>query len=535
MSKEQEAALTSLLSSGNNAAVMEMFNKLVRTHAIQLRAAYEKQRRNAKNEGISGDQLAFIFAKLSECIDTDADIANKKLLQASSADSAEAKDAQKPKAQPPRRRALPSNAAVVENTISVPSETRACPSCGSDRICIGHDVTEVIDIEPARVIIRKDRREKLACKSCEAEIVRAPVGDKVVAGGAYGSQLVADLVVSKYDDGLPLERQKQRLARLGLDMPGSSMGDQITWAAELLAPVARRLFEQTLDADIMHVDGTSIPVLDKDSPNGIKNGALWGYVGIDVHMRDGARNDALVATYLYTSTAKKNGQEAEELGPEDVLAMRKRRGKVHVVADAANLFDLSFSPQGGLTEVGCNMHARRYFAKALDAGDERAALALGAFKKIYDIEEEIRGKAPDDVGRERHARTRQVYSELLSWCDTFKRTEPPKSLLGAALGYITNHRVALTRFLDDGKLPIDNGVVERLHRRPAIGRRNYLFAGSDAGAHRAAIAYTVLGTCRLIGANQIAYLADVLPVLARGISIAHDLASLTPAAWLAAH
>jgi transposase len=216
------------------------------------------------------------------------------------------------------------------------------------------------------------------------------------------------------------------------------------------------------------------------------------------------------------------------MGPEQFLALRKGP----VVADAANLFDASFASDDRM-EIGCNMHARRYFVKALEAGDARASVAIAAYRAVYDVEEAARGRSPDERLEQRQRRSKPVYEELLSWGDAHRPLEPPSSLLGAALRYLDNHHVALTRFLEDGRLPIDNGIVERLHRRPAVGRRNYLFAGSHAGAERAAIAYSVCATCNLLDINPVEYLAYVLPRLARGVSDA-DLAFLMPAAWKAA-
>ena len=128
-----------------------------------------------------------------------------------------------------------------------------------------------------------------------------------------------------------------------------------------------------------------------------------------------------------------------------------------------------------------------------------------------------------------------MWDELVAWCTTYKPVEPPASLLGKAIQYLLNHRLALMRFLDDGELPIDNGIVERLHRRPAITRRAFLFAGSHAAAERAAIAYSVLATCDLLDLNPAEYLADVLPRLARGVVIARDVPRMLPAAWKLAH
>jgi transposase len=171
--------------------------------------------------------------------------------------------------------------------------------------------------------------------------------------------------------------------------------------------------------------------------------------------------------------------------------------------------------------------------KALEAGDARAAVPIAAFRALYDVEDAAREVDLVDRLALRQRRSRPVYDELLAWGDAHHALEPPNSMMGAALRYLDNHRIALTRFLDDGLLPIDNGIVERLHRRPAVGRRNYLFAGSHAGAERAAVAYSICGTCALLDINPVVYLADVLPRMARGVSD-DELPKLVPAAWKAA-
>ncbi len=264
----------------------------------------------------------------------------------------------------------------------------------------------------------------------------------------------------------------------------------------------------------MHIDSTSLVVLDRASPAGKRLGSLWGYVG-----------DEDVALYLYTSTGKKQGQRPGEIGPAQMLAQRTG----YTVADAAGVFDSSFKRED-LIECGCNMHARRRFVKALDGGDKRAAPPLAAYKKLYEIEAEIRDLDEDAKRAARQARSKPVFDELESWCRTYQQHEPPSSPLGGAIRYLLNHAEALKRFLEDGAIPMDNGAVERLHVRAAMTRKAYLFAGSDAGGERAAIAYTILGCCRLAGVNPVEYLADVLPRLARGIRIS-DAASLLPGNW----
>lgn len=426
----------------------------------------------------------------------------------------------RPPRQPPSRTPAAAHLPRVENPIAVPPEQRACPKCGGERVCMGHDVTEVIELIPAQVIVRLDAREKLACVPCDGEIVRAPLGDKVVPGGKLGLQLVLQMLVDKYIDGLPLHRQRERFARLGLDISVSTLGDQVKWCTDLLRPLWRAALAEVIAARVMHLDATGLPVLDRSAPGGKRIGALWGYVGVNA--------TDTIAAYLYCSSAKKTAQRPNEMGPEDMLSLRDGL----TVADASNAFDASFL-RAELIECGCNMHARRYFVKALDAGDQRAALAIAAYRKLYKIEDEIRGLDADAKLVERRKQSKPVFDELASWCHVRKKHEPPSSNLGKALQYFINHRAALGRFLDYGYLPPDNGIVERLHVRAALTRKNFLFAGSDSGGERAAVAYTILGSCRLAGVDPIEYLADVLPKLTRRIRLL-DLPSLLPSRWAAA-
>ena len=509
--------LRDLLDEGRDADVLALVGKLVsRNEELELLLAKSRESKN-RREGVSRDQLDLFLDQLDEPSDEELKEADDKLKQTTEEQSGRPEPEDKPK-QPPVRRPPPPGLRRVPNPIVVPDSERPCPRCGEQRTCIGHETTDVIELIPAEVIVRQDKRELLACKACDAEPVRAPTGDKVVTGGYYGPTLVASLVVGKYWDSLPLNRMRQQFERLGLPMPNSSMGDQITWATELLRPVWLYLMLQTLAATVMHVDATSFPVKDRDHAKGIKLGSLWGYVG-----------DKSTAVFLYCRTGKAKGQCKGELGPADILA--RRTG--FVCADAAGIFDASMMREE-VVELGCNMHARRYFIKALEAGDKRAAIPIDAFKTLYDVEATVRDAESERRLAERQRRSKPVYDELLAWCRTYMPSEPPKSKLGAALRYLLNHHLALTRYLDDGRLPIDNGIVERLHRRPAVGRKSFLFAGSHAGAERAAIAYSITATCDLLGINPTEYLADVLPRLQRGVVIARDIPQLVPSAWKAA-
>ena len=191
----------------------------------------------------------------------------------------------------------------------------------------------------------------------------------------------------------------------------------MTWATDCLGPLWNASMSMVLRAAIMHLDGTSLSVLDDKAPGNIKLGSLWGYVGID--------GDAATALYIYSTTGKAKGQEPNEIGPDEMLSWRQG----YTVADASGLFDAGFK-RPGIIECGCNMHARRYFAKALDAGDARAALPLVAWKKLYEIETEVQARAPAEVLAVRQQKSRPVYDELLRWANVHRPHEPPSSAMG---------------------------------------------------------------------------------------------------------
>jgi transposase len=519
-------------------AILDIVGKLVAENADMSRRLARLASRFKTSEKIGRAQLVLFVDALQrgegeperDAAETDGpdelDEADAKLRAASGIDDNKDGDLGKLTTRPPRqpanRTAAPAHLRRLDNPILVPPAQRACPRCGTERTCIGHDITEVIELVPAEVIVRRDRREKLACDTCETELVRAPAGEKVVASGKIGLAMAATLLVEKYVDGLPLHRQRERLARLGLDIAVSTLADQIKWCTDLLRPLWRAALADVITARVMHLDGTGLTVLDGNAPGNKKIGALWGYVGVNA--------GEVIAAYLYMSTGKATGQLPGELGPQDMLDLREGP----TVADASGLFDASFA-KAKLVECGCNMHARRYLVKALDAGDKRAALPLAAYKKLYEIERDLRDRelGPDDVLAERRERSRPIWDELVAWCTVHKKHEPPSSKLGIALRYFTNHHVALGRFLDYGYVPMDNGIVERLHVRTAMTRKNYLFAGSDGGAERAAIAYTILGSCRLAGVDPLEYLRDVLPRMTRKVRLL-DLSQLLPSRWAAA-
>ena len=411
----------------------------------------------------------------------------------------------KPPPKRPRKKPFPESLERVDNVLKVPEEKRPCPVCRLKRRHVRYEISEVLELIPAKVVVRKDLREVLACDTCDApHFTRAPTGDRVVEGGFFGPRLVAQMMVDKYRDALPIHRQRERFKRMGIELAVSTLTDQIAYGAELLQPLWRASQIAALSADILHLDATSLPFFSIDGKGAKRRkklGALWGYVG-----------DEDVALYLFAPSGHASFEDQHTIGPADFLELRTG----YTIADAATVFDKTFA-RDGIIECGCHMHARRYFVKAMDGGDARAAIAIDAYQALYGIEKDARDLSPNERLAVRRERSAPIFAKLLEWIESIKDNEPPSSRFGRALTYFTNQQVPLGQFLMDGRVPIDNGAVERLHVRAALTRKNYLFAGSEKGAQNAAIVYSILGSCALCGIDPVDYLSNVIPILARGV------------------
>lgn len=526
------AVLPKLLAEGRHDAVLAAVRFLLeRNEQLERHLATLAGRRTRANEGVSADQLDFFIQKLADSVRTSEEVSADKAESNEALQKLAEEAAQKAREnvlagsrgekQHPLKRPLPAHLPRRSNVIAVPDAGRKCPRCGDPMECIGHDVSEVLEFEPARLYVRQDMREKLACRPCDGEPVRAPRGEKVAIGGQFGCSVVAKILHDKYWVGIPLHRQRQEFERLGLAVPVSTLADQVQWATDLLNPLRLAAEAEVFAAPVMHIDGTGLPALDRDRASGKKLGVLWGTVGAD-------GNVPRVAAYFYASSKMAKATNGEEKRPHEILSRRKGI----VVADADSVF-IEQKRRADLIDCGCNMHARRYFVKALDSGDDRAALAIGAFKALYQIEEEIAGKGIDERLAIRQTKSKPIYDELTKWCHAHQTDEPPKSPMGKAIRYLLNHELALRRFLADGLIPIDNGAAERAFVRVALTRKNFLFVGSDAGGRRAATAYTLLACCRLADVEPVGYLTDVLARFSRGVPFT-AAPSLLPAAWKAA-
>ena len=384
----------------------------------------------------------------------------------------------------------------------VGADELSCPSCGSERVEIGREVREVLDVAPVRFVVRRHERIKRACRSCgDSGVVTAPPPSGELERVLAGPRLLAHVVSCKYDAHLPLHRLQRLYRVMGAPVAASTLGGWTARVAEELKPVARALWDELRSMPVVGTDASGLRVLDRDAPEGVTMGTMWCYVGYGA-------GDTKLCAYRYAPT----GTGAD--GPWTHLAGQTG----YVQADAANVFDRLFNGKAAhAVEVGCWAHARRKLHELLDA-DPRVAKPLQRIARVYRAEKAatVSGMSPQERLGLRHRVSRKHVDWLQRWLTATSGREPPRGGLGKACRYWMNHWEALTRFLEDGRIELDNTGVERQIRALALGRKNYLFAGSHRAAERAAVLYTLIRSCDLAGVEPTDWLEDVLVRLADG-------------------
>lgn len=413
----------------------------------------------------------------------------------------------------PFRRPLPEHLPREEVTHEVAC---ACPKCGGQLRRLGEDVTEVLEHVPASFKVIRHVRPKFSCRRCEA-ITQAPVPSLPIERGRPGPGLLAHVLVAKYADHLPLYRQSEIYAREGVDLERSTLTDWVGRSAALLAPLVEALKRDVMASDVLHGDDTPVPVLAPGTGK-TRTGRLWTYVR-DERPHKGSRAPA--AVFFYSPDRK---------GEHPASHLKSFKGVLH--ADGYAGFNALFE-KGDIAEAACWAHVRRKFFDVHAAtGSPIAKEALDHIGALYGIEDEARGKPPDERQRLRQDKTRPLIDNLHAWLAATKLKLSPKSDLAAAIRYALGRWPALVRYIDNGRLEIDNNAAERAIRPLALGRKNYLFAGSDKGGERAAAIYSLIGTARLGGLDPEAYLRDVLARIAD--HPINRIAELLPWNWSAA-
>jgi transposase len=394
----------------------------------------------------------------------------------------------------PVRRPLPAHLPREDVVHETPC---TCPACGGALRRLGEDVSEMIEYVPGRYRVIRHVRPKLSCATCQ-KIVQAPAPSRPIARGLAGPSFLAHVLVSKYADHLPLYRQSQIYAREGLDLDRSTLADWVGGARALLEPLVASLGRYVMGAKKLHGDDTPVPVLCPGRGT-TKQGRLWTYVRDD---RPAASSEPPAVLFRYSPDRKGERPQAHLASFTGVLQ-----------ADAYAGFDRLYGQR--IQEAACWAHVRRKFYDIHVAhASPIAAEALDRIGRLYSIEAEIRGRPPDERVAVRKSRAGPELEALRGWLQMTVTKLSKKSELALAIRYALSRWTALTRYRDDGRLEIDNNAAERSLRAVALGRKNWLFAGSDDGGERAAAIYSLLGTAKLNDLDPEGYLRYVLERIA---------------------
>jgi transposase len=396
----------------------------------------------------------------------------------------------------PARRSLPKH--LPRETRKYMPKQKACLDCGGTLRQLGEDVSEILEYVPAHFKVIRQVRPKLACVKCE-RIVQAEAPSRPIERGMAGPGLLAHVLVSKYADHLPLYRQSEIYAREGVELDRSTMADWVGGASQLLEPLVEEVRRYVMTASKLHADDIPVPVLAPGNGK-TKTGRLWVYVRDD---RPAGDTTPPAVWFAYSPDRK---------GEHPQLHLRSFAGTLQ--ADAYAGYEKIYE-DGHILEAACMAHVRRHFYDLHVAHKSPvAAEALERIAGLYAIEKEIRGRSPDERREVRNARTRPLLESLKQWLEESLGKLSRKSDTAIAVRYALGRWESLMRFCDDGRIEIDNNAAERALRAVALGRKNFLFCGSDAGGERAAAMYSLLGTAKLNGLNPEAYLRQVLSRIA---------------------
>ena len=488
--------------------IAEMARDAVSARAEIARLKFQLARYRRAEFGRSSEKLARETEQLELAIEAlETDQAER---LASAAHEAAAIVESVAEGQKPARRPLPEHLPREE---VMHRAGPACPSCGGALRRIGEDATETLDYVPGRFKVVRHVREKLSCRTCDT-VVAAPAPDHAIARGRAGAGLLAHILVSKYDDHLPLYRQAEIFAREGVGLETSTLSGWVGATAAALKPLVDALAAEIMASDTLHVDDTPVPVLAPGTGK-TKTGRLWVYVR-DERPFAGARPPAALFRY-----------SADRKGEHPRTHLKAFTGVIH--ADGYAGFNELFAGNR-ITEAACWAHVRRKFFDVHAAtGSPIAKQALDRIGDLYKIDKTIAGLPPDVRRGERQQRSKPIAEALAAWAETTLRRLSRKSELAKAFRYMRSRWKALLRCFDDGRLALDNNPAERALHCVAIGRKNYLFAGSDAGGHRAAAIYSLIETAKLNRRNPQHYLADVLARIAD--HPARKIADLLPWNW----
>jgi transposase len=408
-------------------------------------------------------------------------------------------DATKPAGNGHGRRRLPADLPRQKIVHDLPEDQKPCPCCGKMRHVIGQEVNEQLQYVPAKLTVLQHVRLKYACPACQENVATAEKPLSAIEKGLAAPGLLAYVIVSKYGDHLPLHRLERILARHGIQIVRSTMCDWAASCAQLLRPLYDRMIESALGSKVLHTDDTPVDVLDRRQTQ-TRTGRFWVYLGDAAHPH---------TIFAYTPSRSRDG-------PMDFL----KQWSGYLQADAFGGYDGIYAGQAGgrVIEVACWAHARRKFHEARNSDPAASTQALAYIRLLYDVEVQAKELPAAERQRLRQERSVPLLQQFRQWLDgqQASRGGPilPKSPMGQAIAYALNQWDALCVYTTDGDLAIDNNASENALRRVAIGRKNWLFCGSDKGGATAAVLFSLIATCQRHKVDPFEYLQDVLTRIA---------------------
>jgi len=407
-----------------------------------------------------------------------------------------------PPAEPPRKRPghgrkrLPADLPRKRIEHDVAPEHKVCPECGRQKACIGQDVSEQLDYVPASLYVVEHVQLKYACTHCQEYVSVANKPAQPIDRGLAGPGLLAHVITSKYCDHVPLHRQERILARHGVDLSRKTLCGWMLTTADRLRCLVDIMKTAVLESKVIHTDDTPVRVQDHKKNRITRKAYLWPYVGDAAHP---------YIVFDYTPTRSRDG-------PERFL--REFRGGPnrprYLQCDAFSGYDGLFGNGHHVLEVGCWAHARRKFFEAKDTDPIRGHEALLRIGKLYEVERDANALSAPERHALRQQRARPLLEDFRTWAGQQRTAVLPKSPIGKAIGYALGNWLALTRYTDDSDLAIDNHPAEQAVRAIALGRKNWLFLGSDRGGQAAGIHFSLIASARRHDLDPFAYLNDVL-------------------------
>ena len=438
-------------------------------------SGHNRNRFGSKSEGL--DQLNLTFQEDEQI-----------------AEAAEAQSTPSKADRPPRqhsRKPLPEHLDRNTQTLSPGEE---CRRCGGALKTLGEDVTEELEYVPGRYMVNRIVRPRMACACCEA-IVQSPLPSRPIDRGRPGPGLLAHVLVSKYSDHLPLYRQSQIFAREGVDLDRSTLADWVGRSTSLLEPLADAIGRLARQGEVLFADDTPVKMLAPGSKK-TKTARIWTYVRDE---RPWSGQSPPCVWYQFTVDRK---------GAHPVSHLSGFRGWVH--ADGYSGFNGLFGDDKA-GEMACMAHVRRKFVDVFASqGSAIAEEAIRRIAELYAVEKEARGKPPDERVALRQAKSKPIFDDLEEWLHAQLPRISGKSQLAQAIRYALGRMPKARPYLDNGSLSLDNNSAERAMKPVAIGRKNWMFAGSEGGGKAMAIAFTLIETAKLNGIDPQAWLTWVL-------------------------